>query len=123
MVNTVKEASTLIELIYALEPLCYYFSMKPKEFWNSTYREINLYTQANLCHKIDDLKQEIQLQEAVTNKVIMADAMSNRKPKIISLYQTFERLFPENKQEEMQSAEEITKRMRMMMKTQTDKKL
>ena len=96
--------------------------MKPKEFWNSTYREINLYTQSNLCHKIDDFKQNIQLQEAVTNKVIMADAMSNRKPKIIPLYQTFERLFPENKQDEMQSAEEIVRRMRSIMKTQNDKK-
>lgn len=111
-----KEAKTLIELIYALEPLCYYFSMKPNEFWNSTYREINLYTQANLYHRIDEIKQEIRLQEAVTDKLIMADAMSNRKPKIISLYKTFERLFPEDKEDKMQSPQEIARRMRSIMK-------
>ena len=66
--------------------------MKPHEFWNSTYREITLYTQANLSRLTDQIKQEIQLQEAVTNKLIQADAMSNRRPKIISLFKTFERL-------------------------------
>lgn len=96
--------------------------MKPNEFWNSTYREINLYTQSNLYHRIDDIKQEIRLQEAVTDKVIMADAMSNRKPKIISLYKTFEKLFPENKEDEMQSPEKIARRMRRMMKEEKHKK-
>lgn len=92
--------------------------MKPNEFWNSTYREINIYTQANLCHIIDDFKQEIKLQEAVTDKLIMADAMSNRRPKIIPLQKTFEKLFPENKEESIQSSQEITRRMRQMMKNE-----
>lgn len=96
--------------------------MKPNEFWNSTYREINIYTQSNLCHIIDDFKQEIKLQEAVTDKLIMADAMSNRKPKIISLYKTFKKLFPENKENEIQSPQEIAKRMRAIMQTENDKK-
>ncbi len=91
--------------------------MKPNEFWNSTYREINIYTQANLCHIIDEFKQEIKLQEAATDKLIMADAMSNRKPKIIPLQKTFEKLFPEN-EEKIQSPEEIAKRMREIMKNQ-----
>lgn len=116
MVEKVKEAKTLIELIYALEPLCYYFSMKPYEFWNSTYREINIYTQSNLCHITDDFKQQIKLQEAVTDKLIMADAMSNRRPKIIPLQKTFEKLFPENKEEKEQSPQEIIRRMRTIMK-------
>lgn len=90
--------------------------MKPTEFWNSTYREINIYTQANLCHIIDDFKQEIKLQEAVTDKLIMADAMSNRKPKIIPLQKTFEKLFPENKESKIQSPQEIARRMREIMK-------
>lgn len=68
--------------------------MKPKEFWNSTYREISIYAQCNLIRIIDNYKQEIKLQEAVTDKLIMADAMSNKKPKIISLYETFKNLFP-----------------------------
>ena len=104
-----------------MEPLCYYFSMKPNEFWNSTYREINTYTQVNLCHIIDNFKQEIQLQEAITNKLIMADAMSNRNPKIIPLQKTFERLFQENKEENPKSPEEIAKRMRRIMRK--DKKI
>lgn len=88
--------------------------MKPNEFWNSTYREINLYTQSNLSHSMDNFRQEIRLQEAVTNKLIMADAMSNKRPKIIPLQKTFENLFPE-KEEKQQSPEEIIKRMRRIM--------
>lgn len=92
--------------------------MNPNEFWNSTYKEINIYTQANLCRIIDEFKQEIKLQEAITDKLIMADAMSNRKPKIIPLQKTFENLFVENKEDKIQSPEEITKRIRMIMKNQ-----
>ena len=111
-----KNAKTLIELIYILESICYYFSMKPNEFWNSTYREINAYIQVNLLRIVDGFKQEIQLQEAVTDKLIMADAMSNRKPKIIPLQKTFEKLFPENNEEKFKSLQEIAKRMRKIMK-------
>ena len=65
--------------------------MKPNEFWNSTYREINIYTQANLCHVIDNFRQDVRLQEAVTDKLIMADAMSNKRPKIIQLQKVFKK--------------------------------
>lgn len=92
--------------------------MKPKEFWDSTYREINVYTQANLCHVIDEFRQEIRLQEAVTDKLIQADAMSNRRPKIVPLQKTFEKFFPDNKKDKAQSPEEITKKMRIIMKSQ-----
>lgn len=92
--------------------------MKPKEFWDSTYREINLFTQVNLAKQLDNFKQEIQLQEAVTDKLIMADAMSQKHPKIQSLRKVFAKLFPEDKKEEMQSPEEITSRMRKIMKNQ-----
>lgn len=90
--------------------------MKPNEFWNSTYREINVYTQANLCHIIDNFRQDIRLQEAVTDKLIMADAMSNKRPKIIQLQNVFKNLFP-SKEEKIQSSEEITKRIRELMET------
>lgn len=90
--------------------------MKPNEFWNSTYREINIFTQSNLCKIMDQFRQEIQLQEAVTDKIIMADAMSNKRPKIIPLHKTFKKLFPENNQNNEQSPEEITRRMRQLMK-------
>ncbi len=89
--------------------------MKPEEFWNSTYREINIFTQVRLTKIMDELRQEIQVQEEVTNKLIMADAMSNRRPKIISLLTIFQKIFPE-KENESQSNEEITRRMRLMMK-------
>lgn len=92
--------------------------MKPHEFWNSTYREINIFTQVNLSHIMDNLKQEIRVQEAVTDKLIRADAMSNRHPKIIPLQKTFEKLFPENEQNDIQTAEQITRRMRQIMKLQ-----
>lgn len=91
--------------------------MKPQEFWDSTYREIKIYTQSNLCHIMDDFRQEIKLQEAVTDKMILADAMSNKRPKIIPLQKTFEKIFPK-KEEIAQSPEEITRRMREMMKKQ-----
>ncbi len=89
--------------------------MKPEEFWNSTYREINIFTQVRLTKIMDELRQEIQIQEEVTNKLIMADAMSNRRPKIISLLTIFQKIFPK-KENENQSNEEITRRMRLMMK-------
>ena len=90
--------------------------MKPNEFWNSTYREINIFTQSNLCKIMDQFRQEIQLQEAVTDKLIMADSMSTRRPKIVPLHKTFEKLFPENNQKTEQSPEEITRKMRQLMK-------
>lgn len=89
--------------------------MKPQEFWNSTYREINIYTQSNLAHTMDGFRQEIRLQEAVTDKMIMADAMSNKKPKIIPLQKTFENIFPE-KEEKQQSPQEIARIMHEVMK-------
>ena len=88
--------------------------MKPREFWNSTYREINIYIQTHLVKIVDNLKREINLQEAVTNKLIKADSMSKR-PKIILIRDSYKGLFKEE-EHKMQSAKEITKRMRMIMK-------
>lgn len=41
----------------------------------------------------DEFKQQIILQEAVTNKVIQADSLSNRNPKIVPLQKMFPNLF------------------------------
>lgn len=90
--------------------------MTPSEFWNCTYREINIFTQTNLCKMIDQFRQDITLQEAVTDKLILSDAMSNKKPKIIPLHKTFKNLFPQNSQNTEQTTEEITRRMRQLMK-------
>lgn len=91
--------------------------MKPKEFWNSTYREINIYVQTHLIKIVDDLKREINLQEAVTNKLIKADAMSNKKPKIEPIRDSYKDLFKEEEQK-IATPEEITRRMREIIKTQ-----
>lgn len=104
----------MIELLYATEPLCYYFDMKPKEFWNSTYREISIYTQTHLVKIIDDLKREINLQEAVTNKLIRADSMSKR-PKIIPIRDSYKGLFKEEEQKII-SPKEVKRKMREAMK-------
>lgn len=88
--------------------------MKPFEFWNSRYAEINTYCQVHLAKIIDDLKREINLQEAVTNKLIRADSMS-KNPKIIPIRDNYEKLFEEEK-EISQSPEEIARRMRGIMK-------
>ena len=73
--------------------------MKPHEFWNSKYSEINTYCQAHLVKTIDDLKCEINLQEAVTNKLIRADCMSSN-PKIIPIRDNYEKLFKAEEKEQ-----------------------
>lgn len=105
-----------MELIYAIEPLAYYFDLKPHEFWNSRYIEINTYCQAHLIKIVDDLKREIDLQEAVTNKLINADSMSSKHPKIIPIRDNYKELFKNEQKQEFMSPEEITRRMRTMMK-------
>ncbi|MCI8384223.1 MAG: hypothetical protein HFJ33_05110 [Clostridia bacterium] len=103
----------MIDLLYSLEPLCYYFDMKPQEFWNSTYREINIFVQTHLVKVVDDLKREINLQEVVTNKLIRADSM-NKKPKVIPIRDSYKNLFKEEENKIM-SPREIKKRMREVM--------
>ena len=90
--------------------------MKPFEFWNSRYIEINIYCQTHLAKTIDDLKREINLQEAVTNKLIRADSMS-RNPKIVPIRDNYKELFKEEEQQ-AQSPEEITRKMRSIIKAE-----
>lgn len=87
--------------------------MKPREYWDSTYREVSIYVQTHLIKITDDLKREINIQEAVTNKLIKADAMSNKRPKIELIRDNYKGLFKEEQQ--TISPEEITRRMREMM--------
>lgn len=72
--------------------------MKPSEFWNSRYSEINIYCQTHLVKIFDDLRREIELQEAVTNKLIAGDCM-NQNAKIIMIRDNYKELF-EDKQEQ-----------------------
>ena len=73
--------------------------MKPHEFWNSRYSEINTYCQTHLVKIIDDLKCEINLQEAVTDKLIRADSMS-KNPKIILIRNNYKELLEKKKKEQ-----------------------
>ena len=41
----------------------------------------------------DNLKQDINLYYAVTDKMIQSDAFLNKKPKVISIRKMFENLF------------------------------
>lgn len=66
--------------------------MKPNEFWDCTYREVALFCEINSMRKNDNFKANINLQEAVTNKLIQADGM-NKRPKIVPLRKMFEELF------------------------------
>lgn len=100
-------------MIYALEPLAYYFEMKPEEYWNCEYRQINLYLQTNMFKIVDEFKMQIQLQEAVTDKLIKADSMSKR-PKVIPLKKTFNKLFPSQPKIKYQSPEEQIARLRKL---------
>ncbi|MDO4282345.1 MAG: hypothetical protein Q4D02_01800 [Clostridia bacterium] len=72
--------------------MAYYFGMKPEEYWNSTYREISTFCQANMSRINDDFKMEIVLKEAETDKLLSGDAMRTR-PKILRLKDTFKKLF------------------------------
>ena len=92
--------------------------MKPREYWDSTYREVRIYVQTHLVKIIDNLKREINLQEAVTNKLIKADSMS-KNPKIELIRDNYKDLFKEEQQ--TISPEEITRKMREVMKLEKNK--
>lgn len=91
--ENIRDAETIEGMVYCLEPLAYYFGMKPNEFWNERYKNISLYCEANLIKLQDDFKQQIILQEAVTNKLIQADSMLYKNPKIIPIQKMFSNLF------------------------------
>ena len=87
--------------------------MKPEEFWNSEYKQINSYLQINMIKLLDDFKMQITLQEAVTDKLIKADSMSKR-PKIVPLRKMFNKLFKEEPKIHYQSPQEQIARLRKL---------
>lgn len=87
--------------------------MKPEEFWNCEYRQVNLYLQTNMFKIVDDFKMQIQLQEAVTDKLIKADSMTKR-PKVIPLRKMFAKLFKEEPKIKYQSPQEQIARLRKL---------
>ncbi len=80
--------------------------MKPSEFWNSTAREVYTYFNSRAVRKLDDFRNEINLQEAVTNKLLAGDCM-NKNSKILMIKDSFPELF--EKEEEEQTLEEQRK--------------
>lgn len=100
-------------MIYAYEPLSYYFSIKPNEFWEMSFKEICMYCEMQSIRVLEDLKKEIQVQEAVTDKLIGA-SMVQKNPRVISLKSMFDKLFPKEKIK-VQSADEQAKIMRQIM--------
>lgn len=78
-----------------------------------SFREITLYCEMQSIKVLEDLKKEIQVQEAVTDKLIGASIVQ-KNPKIISLKSMFEKLFP--KKIKIQSAEEQAKILRHIIK-------
>ena len=83
-------------MVYGLEPLAYYFNIKPQEFWNSRYKEIYLYCEIQFIRIMEDFKQEITLQETVTDKLLQGDSM-RKKTKIVPLKKMFKNLFEKSK--------------------------
>lgn len=67
--------------------------MKPIEFWNAEYREIIKYCDMNYLKSLDDLKTQIMLEDASTNKVIKSNPMLYKRPKVQSLKEVFKKIF------------------------------
>ena len=88
----ISNADNTTDLIYSLELLSYFFGLKPSEFWNGRYKDIVNYCQANLIKRNDDLKTQINLNEATTNKLIAGDCM-NQNAKSILIRDCYKELF------------------------------
>lgn len=89
--------------------------MKPEEFWNNRFKDNQLYCEMQLIKMTEDYKQEIQLMEATTDKLLCNNPNIMKKPKKIRLIKIFEYLF---KQEEkpQQTPEEQAKILRGLIK-------
>lgn len=66
--------------------------MSPFEFWNTSYREVSLFCEMNAVRMIEDFKQDINLNDAMTDKLIQAHPL-NQRPKIVPIRKVFAKLF------------------------------
>lgn len=78
-----------------------------------SFKEIYMYCEMQSIRALEDLKKEIQVQEAVSDKLIGASIVQ-KNPRIISLRSMFDKLFPKEKIK-VQSAEEQAKILRQVM--------
>lgn len=74
--------------------------MKPDEYWNCTYREIQAFCNSNICRKIDDIKQDIQLFELTSDKVIQSNPYIVKNPKQIRLIKEYSEFFEQEEREQ-----------------------
>lgn len=58
-----------------------------------------MYCQSQISRRTDDFKREIDLQEAVTNKLIAGDCM-NQNAKIITIREQYKELFKTEEKEQ-----------------------
>ena len=72
-----------------------------------------MYCEIQSIKAVEDLKKEIQVQEAVTDKLIGA-SMVQKCPRVISLKSMFDKLFPKEKIKP-QSAKDQAKIMRQII--------
>lgn len=88
--------------------------MNPQQFWKNSFKEVNLYCQITLIRLEDEFKQQVNLQEAVTDKMINSNPMLFKEPEIPRLINMFKELFKNNEDEEVQSIEEQIAILRTM---------
>lgn len=78
-----------------------------------SFSEIHMYCEMQSMKALEDLKKEIQVQEAVSDKLIGASIIQ-KNPRVISLKSMFDKLFPKEKIK-VQSADEQAKIMRQII--------
>lgn len=88
--------------------------MNPQTFYDCTYKDVMEYVEYNSLQREKELKNQISLYEAVTDKMISATKWT--KPKYISLIKnTFKELFAsELEPKEGQTIEEQIRILRSM---------
>ncbi len=118
--KVVKETKKIIDLIYAYEPLCYYFGLVPEQFWNNKIKENIIYVQSKMAKKLDNLREQVNLLEVTTNKLIKADAMSTRNPEIINIKDFYESIFDNNEKQQDNGAKDIERFFNSLMKAEED---
>lgn len=58
-----------------------------------TYKEVTVYCQCKLAYINDRLKEHIIVEDASTDKILVANPLINKNPKINSLTKAFKKLF------------------------------
>lgn len=82
--------------------------MKPAEFWDCTYREAKLYVQSFFEQKNDEIKVQIQLMDALSDKLLSSNPQVVKKPKYKKLTEVFEKLFKKEQKVEQSLEEQIS---------------